>query len=118
MGDFIITMAFYLNDGYEWLIFIPVVCILFCIARFFILNFSLPMFKGKPALIFDDEKLTSFVEDSTIYWKHVVKYGGLTYGYFLFEMANGEIFRIGTKWVEGDIDTIYNYIQSFVPRIS
>src|ERR1700749_1342011 len=112
---FLIAFAFYLDEPNEWLIFIPIAVIIFCIIRFFILNFSLPMLKGKPALILDDEKLVSKVQDETIYWKDVAKFskeGGIfSYAYFFFELKNGEIFRIGTKWIEDDTNTIFNHIK-------
>ena len=80
------------------------------------------MLKGKPALILDDEKFVSTVQDETIYWKDVTKFskddGVLTYSYFTFEMKNGDIFRIGTKWVEGDTNRMFNHIQNFMIHIS
>ena len=80
------------------------------------------MLKGKPALILDHEKFVSTVQDEIIYWKDVTKFskdgGVLTYSYFTFEMKNGEIFHIGTKWVEGDTNTIYKHIQGFIADIS
>lgn len=119
---FLITFAFKLDEPNEWLIFVPIAVIILCIIRFFILNFSLPMLKGKPALILDDEKLVSSVQEETIYWKDVAKFskeGGIfSYGYFFFELKNGEIFRIGTKWIEQDTNTIFNHIQSFMAHIS
>jgi hypothetical protein len=119
---FLIAFAFNLDEPNEWLIFVPIAVIIFCIIRFFILNFSLPMLKGKPALILDNEKLVSSVQDETIYWKNVAKFskqgGILSYGYFFFELKNGEIFRIGTKWVEGSTNTIFYHIQGFMAHIS
>ena len=119
---FLIAFAFNLDEPNEWLIFVPIAVIIFCIIRFFLLNFSLPMLKGKPALILDDEKLISSVQDETIYWKDVAKFskqgGFFSYRYFVFEMTNGEIFRIGTKWIEGNTNTMFNHIQSFMAHIS
>ncbi len=114
---FLVAMAVTLNDPNEWLIFIPVAIIIFCIIRFFILNFWLPMFKGKPALLLDEEKLVSIVQDEIIHWKDVDKFSkheGLSYGYILFEMKDGEFIRIGTKWVDLSIKDLYKSVESFM----
>ncbi len=118
MVIFLISMAFYLNDPNEWFIFIPVVVIIIGIMRFFILNFSLPAFKGKPALILDEEKIISFVSDETAYWKSVAKVNVYYFNnYFLFEMVNEDTFRISTKWVEGSTSSINAYIQDFMQQV-
>lgn len=113
---FLISIAFILNLD-DWLFFIPVAAIIICTARFFIINFSLPAFKDKPALVLDEEKLISFVSDVTIYWTGVAKVTVYHLsGYFLFEMNSGEMFRIGTKWVDGDTSFINTYVQEFMSQ--
>ena len=113
----LISMAFFLNLN-EWLVLIPAATIIIGIIRFFILNYSIPAFKGKPALILDEEKLVSFVSDETVYWKSVAKVTVYYYNnYFLFEMVNGEIFRISTKWVEGSTSSINTHIKVFREQV-
>lgn len=112
----LLSTACFLNDPGQWLIFIPASIIVFAIARFFALNYFLPMLKRKPALLLDEEKIVSFVSDTMLYWKEIAKvdkYGTLTYTYFLFELKNGELIRINTKWVEGSGSIIYSNIQQF-----
>ncbi|WP_183573359.1 hypothetical protein HDF18_07190 [Mucilaginibacter sp. X5P1] len=118
MAIALISIAFVLGDPNEWLIFIPVAVIIIGIIRFFILNYSFPAFKGKPALVLDEEKLVSFVSDETVYWKSVAKVNVYYFNnYFLFEMVNGDIFRISTKWVEGSTSSINIYIQEFISQV-
>jgi|GEM_PF-2741750 len=117
-----ISVGFFLNNPYEWLAYIIAGVIAFSIGRFFILNFTLPMIQGKPALLLDNEKFISNVQDETIYWKDVTKFskdgGVLTYRYFTFEMKNGEIIRINTKWVDGSTKKMFDNINNFMEQIS
>jgi hypothetical protein len=111
-----IAIGFLLSNTTQWLIFISVGVVAFAVSRFFILNFVVPASKNKPALTLDEEKLVSYVSDETLYWKNVVKISkswGSTYAYFVFEMNDGEFVQIGTKWVEGTEDFIFNNIQDF-----
>lgn len=112
----LLITAFSLNDPVQWLIFILISIVIFGIARFFAVNYFLPMLKRKPALLLDDEKMVSFVSDTMLYWreiKKIDKHGTLSYTYFLFELNNGDLVRISTKWVEGGGAVIYSNIQKF-----
>jgi len=105
-----------LDDPEQWMIFIVAAVIIGSITRFFTLNYFIPMVKKKPALLLNDEKIVSFVSDTMLYWKEIAKvekYGVLSYTYFLFELNNGELVRISTKWVEGSDSVIYYNIQQF-----
>lgn len=86
--------------------------------RFFLLNFLVPWLKNKPALLLDDEKLIYFISDEIILWKNVVKISqqgkiGIGYRYFVFEMSNGDLIEIGTKWIDGSENFMFTTIQEF-----
>lgn len=114
----LVAIACLLNNPTQWLIFTPVAVVFFAVVRFFVLNYLLSMLKNKPALLLDDEKLISFIDEETIHWKNVVKISQegkfvARHRYFIFELTNGDRIEIGTKWIEGSENFIYSNIQEF-----
>lgn len=114
---FIIVMGISVHDNTYWRYFGPFELFPATILYFFCKKCFIPAVKNKIALELDADKLQFHVTDRVIYWKDVneISQTYSMYSSFIsFEMVDGsDDIGIGTKWIAGSNDMIYDTIQEY-----
>ena len=117
LGIGILYPAFLVHDSHIWLYITPVELIAGVLLYYAIKISFIPAINKEPILELDDEKLYFYMTDRTIYWRDVVEifedYRSHSPA-IRFEMVDGsDDIIIGTKWISGRNEKIYNTIQEY-----
>ncbi|WP_295676968.1 hypothetical protein [uncultured Mucilaginibacter sp.] len=107
------------TDRQAWLLFGFFFLAICGILTYLIRKYFLPMQRGETALELDKEKLQYFIGNKIVYWKDILymDFGEARNGIFIrFALEHGVDITIGTRFVAGKDNEIYDTISAYFEK--